>query len=109
MAEVHQAALVSASSGGAPTVEVDRLARAVAHTSKVLPHPRRIESYIRNLLAVLETDKEAARALLPVTCRRSCSRATPPPTGSAEASTCRCALTAPAPPTRKGSGAPRSI
>ena len=30
----------------------------------MLPHPRRIESYVRNLLAVLETDKDAARALL---------------------------------------------
>jgi hypothetical protein len=30
----------------------------------VLPHPRRIESYVRNLLAVLETEKDAARALL---------------------------------------------
>lgn len=41
-----------------------RLAQAGARTSKVLPHPRRIETYIRNLLAVLETDKDAARTLL---------------------------------------------
>jgi DNA invertase Pin-like site-specific DNA recombinase len=41
-----------------------RLSQAGARTSKVLPHPRRIETYIRNLLAVLEVDKEAAHALL---------------------------------------------
>ena len=41
-----------------------RLAQASSRAPKVLPHPRRIESYIRNLLAVLEADKDAARALL---------------------------------------------
>ncbi len=41
-----------------------RLSQAGARTPKVLPHPSRIESYVRNLLAVLEADKDAARALL---------------------------------------------
>ena len=41
-----------------------RLQQASASAPKVLPHPRRIESYVRNLLTVLETDKDAARALL---------------------------------------------
>jgi hypothetical protein len=45
-----------------------RLARAGAQTSKVLPHPRRIETHIGNLLAVLETDENAARALLARAC-----------------------------------------
>jgi hypothetical protein len=41
-----------------------RLRQASASAPKVLPHPRRIESYVRNLLTVLETNKDAARALL---------------------------------------------
>ena len=41
------------------------LARARGQTrTRVLPHPRLIESYLRNLLAVLEKDKDAARAAL---------------------------------------------
>ena len=41
-----------------------RLTETGGRAPKVIPHPRRIESYVRNLLAVLETDKDAARALL---------------------------------------------
>lgn len=41
-----------------------RLSLVGARTPKVLPHPSRIESYVRTLLAVLEADKDAARVLL---------------------------------------------
>jgi DNA invertase Pin-like site-specific DNA recombinase len=41
------------------------LARARGQTrTRVLPHPRLIESYLRNLLAVIDKDKDAARTAL---------------------------------------------
>jgi site-specific DNA recombinase len=40
------------------------LARATQTRASVLPHPSLIEKYLRNLLGLLETDKDAARALL---------------------------------------------
>lgn len=86
-----------------------RLRQASATAPKLLPHPRRIESYVRNLLAVLETDQDAARALLARHMPPLCWLPTVPPTESPADSISRSASTTPAPPTRLGSGAPWSL
>lgn len=85
-----------------------RLSQVGARKSKVLPHPSRIESYVRNLLAALEVDKDGARALarhmppLVLTPEGSTYRVT----GGFDPSLCLDDQEAPGP---EGTGAPPSL